>query len=301
MKLEVAIGKTKLRGPLIGASGLFGYGMEYGDVLDYSCFGAIAVKTVTLDPREGNRPPRIADVGCGILNSIGLENVGSSRFFGEVLPAIDIPCGLFVSIGGNDVDEYRRLAGMVAGCEKAEAIEVNISCPNVKEGGIAFGRNPESTHRVIAAVRAEIGMTVIAKVPPMISGIETICLAACDAGADALTVANTYPAMLIDIERRGPVLGAVSGGLSGKAIKAMSMLLVWKASRTVSVPIIASGGIETAADAVEYMLAGASALEIGSVILKDLKAPAAILDGIKAYMHRNGYQTLADLTGKANG
>jgi dihydroorotate dehydrogenase (NAD+) catalytic subunit len=300
VNIEFRIGKTSLETPLIGASGLFGYGTEYEGLVDYSCFGAVVAKTVTPEPREGNCPERIADVGCGIINSIGLENVGGPAFFGEVLPAIDIPCGLFVSIGGATVDDYRRLAAMAGDRDKVDAIEVNISCPNVKEGGIAFGSDPKSTHRVISAVRAETRLPLVAKVPPAVTGIEEICLEACEAGVDALTVANTYPAMSIDTDRSKPRLGAVSGGLSGRAIKPMTMLLVWKVSQAVDVPVIASGGIETAGDAIEYVLAGASAFEIGSVILRDLAAPSSVIEGLKSYMRSRGYDTLADFRGKAN-
>lgn len=299
MNLEFRIAKAGFSSPIIGASGLFGYGAEFEDVLDYAAFGAIVTKTVTLKPREGNPPPRIVDVGCGIINSIGLENVGSEVFLGEILPEIDIPCGLIVSMGGSTVDEYGELARLIGGSPKVDALEVNISCPNVREGGIAFGSNPETTRTVIAAVRAGTDQPVIAKVPPLVSGIEEVCLAACDAGADAVTVANTYPALAIDVDRGRPVLGGVSGGLSGGAIKPISLLLVWKVAGAVDVPVIGAGGIESAADALEYMLAGATAFQIGSVILRDLQSPSDILEGLKAHMRDNRYRSLTDLVGRA--
>lgn len=299
MNLEFRIAKAGFSSPIIGASGLFGYGAEFEDVLDYTAFGAIVTKTVTLKPREGNPPPRIVDVGCGIINSIGLENVGSEVFLGEILPEIDIPCGLIVSMGGSTVDEYGELARLIGGSPKVDALEVNISCPNVREGGIAFGSNPETTRTVIAAVRAGTDQPVIAKVPPLVSGIEEVCLAACDAGADAVTVANTYPALAIDVDRGRPVLGGVSGGLSGGAIKPISLLLVWKVAGAVDVPVIGAGGIESAADALEYMLAGATAFQIGSVILRDLQSPSDILEGLKAHMRDNRYRSLTDLVGRA--
>jgi dihydroorotate dehydrogenase (NAD+) catalytic subunit len=299
VNLEFGIAKARFSSPVIGASGLFGYGSEFGDVLDYNAFGAIVTKTVTLRPREGNPPPRIVDVGCGIINSIGLENVGSEVFLGEILPEIDVPCGLIVSIGGSTVDEYGELARLIGGSPKVDALEVNVSCPNVREGGITFGSNPETTRAVIAAVRAGTDQPVIAKLPPLVSGIEEVCLAACDAGADAVTVANTYPALAIDIDRCTPVLGGVSGGLSGGAIKPISLLLVWKVARAVDVPVIGAGGIESAADALEYMLAGAAAFQIGSVILRDLQSPSDILEGLKAHMQDNRYRSLSDLVGRA--
>ncbi len=329
MNLGVKIGRVDLASPLIGASGLFGYGTEHEGLLDYASFGAIVTKTVTLAPREGNPPPRLVDVGSGIINSIGLENVGVEAFMADHLPGLDLPCKVFVSIGGAEVDEYARLASMLDalgrrevpnrsdapgrsnapdgsdapnrsdGSGRIDALEVNISCPNVKKGGIAFGQDPFSTRQVVSAVREATRYPVIVKVPPLISGIEQVCRAACDAGADALTVANTYPAMAIDIDRARPVLGALSGGLSGGAIKPVSLLLVWKAARCVDVPILAGGGIETARDAIEYILAGAHALQIGSVILKCTGAPASIMAGIEDYMKTHGYGSIGDFRGKA--
>lgn len=311
MKLGVRMGRVDLATPLIGASGLFGYGTEHEGLLDYAGFGAIVTKTITLAPREGNPPPRLVDAGSGIINSIGLENVGAETFMTECLPGLDLPCKVFVSIGGAEVDEYARLASMlgapgardgsagIEGSERIDALEVNISCPNVTRGGIAFGQDPDSTRQVVSAVRHATWLPLIVKLPPLISGIEQVCRAACEAGADALTIANTYPAMAIDIDRARPVLGALSGGLSGGAIKPVSLLLVWKVARCVDVPVLAGGGIETARDAIEYILAGAHALQIGSVILKDYGAPAAILAGLRAYMKKHGYEGIDDFRGKA--
>ena len=302
MNLGVKTGRLDLASPLIGASGLFGYGTEHQGLLDYASFGAIVTKTITLAPREGNPPPRIVDVGSGIINSIGLENVGADAFMTECLPGLDLPCKVFVSIGGARVEEYAKLASMldaVAGEGEAGAIEVNISCPNVKQGGIAFGQDAGSAREVVSAVRNATRLPLIVKVPPLISGIEKVCRAACDAGADALTVANTYPAMAIDIDRARPVLGALSGGLSGGAIRPVSLFLVWKAARSVDVPVLGGGGIETARDAIEYILAGAHALQIGSVILKDTGAPAEILAGLKRYMKKHGYRSIDDFRGRA--
>jgi dihydroorotate dehydrogenase (NAD+) catalytic subunit len=322
MNLGIKTGRLDLASPLIGASGLFGYGTEHVGLLDYASFGAIVTKTITLAPREGNPPPRLVDVGSGIINSIGLENVGADAFMAEHLPGLDLPCKVFVSIGGAKVEEYARLASMLdaaaggaaagdavagagagsgreAGHSMFDAIEVNISCPNVKQGGIAFGQDAGSAREVVSAVRETTRLPLIVKVPPLISGIEKVCGSACDAGADALTVANTYPAMAIDIERARPVLGAVSGGLSGRAIKPVSLLLVYKAALSADVPVLAGGGIETVPDAIEYILAGAHALQIGSVILKDTRAPAEILAGLRRYMKKHGYRSIDDFRGKA--
>jgi dihydroorotate dehydrogenase (NAD+) catalytic subunit len=299
MNPGVKIGKIDLASPLVGASGLFGYGTEYEGLLDYSSFGAIVTKTVTLAPREGNPPPRLVDVDSGIINSIGLENVGSEAFIADHLKTLDLPCKLLVSIGGATVDEYAKMAAMLDDAGGIDALEVNISCPNVKRGGIAFGSNPNSTRQVVSAVREATLLPVIVKVPPLISGIEQVCRAACDSGADALTVANTYPAMAIDIERARPVLGALSGGLSGRAIKPVSLMLVWKAVQCVDVPVLAGGGIETARDAIEYILAGAQALQIGSVVLKDIEAPKSIVAGIVDYMKAHGHERISDFRGRA--
>jgi dihydroorotate dehydrogenase (NAD+) catalytic subunit len=299
MKLEVRIGNLELATPLIGASGIFGYGLEHGDLLDYDRFGAVVTKTITLGPRDGNPPPRIVDVGCGIINSIGLENVGSAVFLSEKLPQIDLPCKVFVSIGGDTIDQYGRLAGLLAGAAGIDALELNVSCPNVDRGGIAFGRDADSTGRVVRAVRSETELAILVKLPPLISGIEGVCQAAVENGADALTIANTYPAMAIDRDSGRPVMGGISGGLSGGAIKHVSLLLVYKVAGIVGVPVVGSGGIESPDDAIEYILAGASAFQIGSCVLRDTEAPARIIDGLLDYMRSKDYAGIDDFRGRA--
>jgi dihydroorotate dehydrogenase (NAD+) catalytic subunit len=299
VNLEARIGGITLATPLIGASGLFGYGDEYKGLVDFAAMGAVITKTITPEPREGNPPPRLIDLDCGILNSIGLENIGLRAFKRSRLPQVDIPCKLIVSIGGATVDGYARMAAELDGLERVEGIEVNISCPNVKEGGMAFGSDPESTRRVVEAVRRKTGLTLLVKVPPLIWGIEEVCRSAIEAGADALAVANTYPAMAIDPLCGRPLLGAATGGLSGRAIKPISLLLVWRAAKAFDVPVVGGGGIEQPEDAVEYMLAGACALQIGSVIFKDFKAPSRILDGVREHMKRKGYKSLDDFRGRS--
>lgn len=299
MNLKVKIGDLELATPVIGASGLFGYGDEYEGLLDFASMGAIVTKTITLEPREGNPPPRMVDAGSGIINSIGLENIGLRAFLEERLPGLDIPCKLLVSIGGATVDEYRRLAGRLDGVAPISAVEVNISCPNVEEGGMAFGSDPASTRRVVEGVKGETGLPVLAKVPPIIWGLEDVCGAAVEAGADALTVANTYPAIAIDPDRERPVLGGVTGGLSGGAVKAVSLLLVWRAAAVFDVPVVGVGGIERPGDAIEYILAGASAIQVGSAVLKDHRTPSRIVEGIGRYMEDKGYTGLDDFRGKA--
>jgi dihydroorotate dehydrogenase (NAD+) catalytic subunit len=297
--LRVTLGRLELETPLIGASGTFGYGLEYGGLVDWRAYGAVVAKTVTLRPRDGNPPPRLADLGDGILNSIGLENVGCEAFIREKLPKIKLPCKLVASIAGESVDEYRQAARLVGAEHRIAAIEINVSCPNVARGGQAIGRDPDATREVVAAVKAETGLPVFPKLPPVLAGIERIAEAASAGGADALVVANTYPGMSIDIDRERPLVGNVSGGVSGRAIRPLTVLLVWKVAGAVGVPVVASGGIELAEDAIEYILAGASAFEIGSVVLRELDAASRIVAGIRAFMERKGYSRIDDFRGRA--
>jgi len=300
MNLELSIGGLKLSTPLIAASGLFGYGDGYCGLVEMSSFGAVVTKTITRQKRDGNPPPRLVDFECGLINSIGLENVGVDRFLDEVLPELEIGTRLIVSIGGSEIEEYAEIARRLSRSEGIDAVEVNISCPNIRKGGIAFGSDADVTGEVIGDVRSQTNHLLIAKLPPLIVGIEEIAVAAQEAGADAITIANTYPAMSIDIESERPMLGAITGGLSGRAIKPMTLRLVWTAFTKLNIPIIASGGIENATDCVEYMLAGASAVEIGSVILRDLNAPKAIVEGLKDFMVQHGYEDISQLIGRAH-
>jgi dihydroorotate dehydrogenase (NAD+) catalytic subunit len=299
MSLETRVGKLKLASPMIGASGLFGFGDEYADVIDLSLFGAVVTKTITARPREGNPPPRVVDLGHGMINSIGLENPGIDWFVSERLDDIDIPCALFVSVGGDTVDDYKSVASRLAGKANIAALEVNISCPNVKKGGISFGRDPESTTAVMKAVRGETDLPLIAKLPPLPARIEEVAAAAAAAGADVLAVSNTLPSISIDIESERPRLGGKTGGLSGPPLKPVSLFLVYKLAASVEVPIIGIGGIETSGDAIEYILAGASAFEIGSVVFKWLNAPSDIVMGLEEYMDHKGYKKIEDFRGNA--
>lgn len=297
--ISVDICGIKLETPLIGASGLFGYGDEYGEIVDLGVLGAVTTKTITLEPRHGNPPPRLFDLGFGIINSIGLENVGAKRFVQEVLPSLSLPCKLIVSIGGSDPDDYGKVAEMLEKANRVDAIEVNISCPNIREGGIAFGSNPVLTSEVISIVRSQTSRPLIAKLPPLIVGIEDVARSAVQAGADALVIANTYPSMVIDLTSERPLLGGGSGGLSGRAIKPITLNLVWKVTDVIAKPVIASGGIETGSDCLEYLLAGATALEVGSVIMRDLDAPRQMIKQIKEYLARHNFSQLTQIVGKA--
>ncbi len=299
MSIEVDVGGLKLGSPMIGASGLWGFGDEYADLIDLTRFGAIVTKTITARPREGNAPPRVVDLGYGLINSIGLENPGIDRFVGETLAAIDVPCDIIVSIGGETVGDYASVASRLAGEGGVAALEVNISCPNVAKGGIAFGRDPEATAAVMEAVRAETDLPLIAKLPPLPGCVEEVARAAEAEGADALAVSNTLPAMSIDIESGRPRLGGRTGGLSGPALKPVALFLVHRLAAVVGVPLIGVGGIETSADAIEYILAGATAFEVGSVVFKWLNAPSDIVMGLEEYMARKGYGSIEEFRGRA--
>ena len=299
MTLGVRIAGLELKTPLVGASGLFGYGSAYGNLVDYAAFGAIVAKTITLNPREGNGPPRVADVGSGILNSIGLENVGSEAFVREELPRVALPCKLIASIGGETVDEYAKVASVLKGAPGIDAIEINVSCPNVTKGCLAFGKDAVTAREVVRSVRGETALPLLVKLPPLVVGIEDVACAACEGGADALVVANNLPGMAIDLATERPALGGLWGGYSGRAVRPVSLLLVWKVAGCVDVPVVATGGIETAEDAVEFILAGASAFEIGSVMLKDLGSPAKIVGGLLGFMKARGYEKIEDFRGKA--
>jgi dihydroorotate dehydrogenase (NAD+) catalytic subunit len=284
---------------MIGASGLFGFGDEYARMLDLSSFGAIVTKTITARPREGNPTPRIVDLGHGVINSIGLENPGIDWFAGECVDNIDIPCELIVSVGGDTVEDYSTVAARLDGRANVAALEVNISCPNVAKGGIAFGRYPDSTAAVLEAVRGETGLPLIAKLPPLPGCINDVAAAAIEAGADALAVSNTLPSISIDIDSQRPRLGGRTGGLSGPPLKPVALCLVYRLAALVDVPIVGIGGIETSGDAIEYILAGATAFEIGSVIFKWLNAPSDIVMGIEEYMEERDYSRIEDFRGNA--
>ena len=299
MSLEVSIGGLRLASPMIGASGLFGFGDEYAEILDLSLFGAVVTKTITARPREGNPPPRVVDLGHGVINSIGLENPGIDWFADERVDGVELPCALIVSIGGDTVEDYGTVAARLDGKANIAALEVNISCPNVAKGGIAFGRDPESTAAVLKAVRGQTGLPVIAKLPPLPGSIEEVARAAVAAGADALAVSNTLPSISIDIDSQRPRLGGGTGGLSGPPLKPVALFLVYRLAPAVDVPIIGIGGIETSGDAIEFMLAGASAFEVGSVMFKWIHAPSDIVMGIEEYMEERGYESIDDFRGNA--
>jgi len=287
--------------PVIAASGTFGYGTEYSHLFDIQRLGAIVCKGTTLEPRPGNPQPRIAETPCGILNSIGLQNIGVKALLAEKAPiwaTWKVP--VIVNIAGNSVEEYARLAEELDGVRGISGIEVNISCPNVKAGCIEFGADPSSAAMVTAAVRQATSLPVWVKLTPNTADIVSIALAVADAGADGIVLINTLKGMAIDIKTRRPVLGNITGGLSGPAIKPVALRMVYEVAGALSeIPIIGSGGITTAQDALEFFMAGASAVQIGTANLIDPRAPIAILNGICDFMEKEHISNISELIGVA--
>jgi dihydroorotate dehydrogenase (NAD+) catalytic subunit len=298
MDLSVSIGSLTLPNPLIAASGCFGYGLEYSGVVDLSALGGVAVKGLFLEPREGHAPPRIVETPSGMLNAIGLQGIGIHRFVREVLPELrDRRAIVFVNICGTTVDEYVELSRILSDQEGVAAIELNISCPNIKEGGITFGCSLTGTHQVVGAVRRVTKLPVIPKLTPNVTDVASFAKAAEEAGADAVSLVNTFLAMAIDVETRRPKLTNIVGGLSGPAIRPIAVRMVYECRQLVKIPIIGMGGIATAADVLEFMIAGATAVQVGTANFVDPFIWSKLLGGITDYMGRHKLSRLADLTG----
>lgn len=298
MKTEVRIGEIVLSRPVIVASGTFGYGEEYCQLLDYSKIGAIVTKGITLRPREGNPPPRIAETPAGMLNSIGLQNPGVEAFVTEKLPFFrknKIPC--IVNVAGSSVEENVEIVRILDGEQDVAGIELNVSCPNVKRGGMAFGKNADLLREVVSEVRKATSKTLVTKLSPNVTDIAEMAKVAVNAGSDSLSLINTIVGMAIDIEERKPVLGGITGGLSGPAIKPIAVRMVWEVCREVDVPVIGMGGITTASDAVEFFIAGAAAVAVGTATFYHPDAAATISDGIAEYMSAHGIEDIHDLIG----
>jgi dihydroorotate dehydrogenase (NAD+) catalytic subunit len=298
--LKVSIGSLRLRNPVMTASGTFGYGEEYSSLVNLHRLGAIIVKGISLLPRQGNPPPRIAETACGMLNAIGLENVGLENFLAKKLPFLrGINTPLIVNILGDTVDDYRELAARLNEEEKVAALEVNISCPNVKQGGVAFGTDPGMAHAVTKGVRQHFSRPVIVKLSPNVTDITGIARAAEEAGADAVSLINTVLGMAIDIKSCQPKLANIFGGLSGPAIKPIGLRMVWQVAECVSIPIIGIGGITTTEDAIEYILAGACAVQVGTTNFINPRATEEIIQGIGAFLVENKMASIQDLIGRA--
>jgi dihydroorotate dehydrogenase (NAD+) catalytic subunit len=296
--LQVSIGGLTLRNPVCTASGTFGYGREFASLVDLDRLGAIIVKGISLSPRPGNPPPRIFETACGMLNAIGLENVGVERFISDKLPFLrQFSTPVIVNILGDSVEDYARLAGRLAEVEGIAALEVNISCPNVKKGGVAFGTVPEMAAAVTSAVRQATHLPVIVKLSPNVTDITVIARAVADAGADALSLINTLLGMAIDIRTRKPRLANIVGGLSGPAIKPVALRMVWQVARAVSIPVIGIGGITTAEDALEFIIAGATAIQVGTANFYQPTATEEIVTGLAAYLQGQGLTSIRQMIG----
>ncbi|MDP3787495.1 MAG: dihydroorotate dehydrogenase [Candidatus Omnitrophota bacterium] len=295
--LKVKIGRLELKNPVMVASGTFGSGEEYKDLLDLNKIGAIVTKSITLKARKGNPPPRIVETPSGMLNSIGLQNDGVEAFIKEKIPFLKtIRSAVIVSIAAHSVNDYVKLAERLDDIKRVDALEINISCPNVK-GGLEFSREPVSAFEVVNAVRRKTKKTVIAKLSPNVTDIATIAAAAEDAGADAVSLVNTFTGMAVDIDTKRPVLGNIVGGLSGPAIKPIALRMVWEVFKKVRIPVIGMGGIMDSDDALEFIIAGASAVEIGTANFVNPKAAVEVIDGIERYMRQGRIKNMKELIG----
>ena len=296
--LSVNIGQLSMKNPVMTASGTFGYGLEFADFIDLSRLGGIIVKGTTLKPREGNPYPRMAETPSGMINAVGLQNKGVDYFIEHIYPQIkDIDTQILVNVSGSTIDDYAETARRLASLSKIEAIELNISCPNVKEGGMAFGTSCQSAASVVKAVRAAYPGTLIVKLSPNVTDITEIARAVEAEGADAVSLINTVLGMAIDAERQRPVVSTVTGGLSGPCVKPIALRMVWQVFHTVQIPIVGLGGIMNATDAVEFLLAGARAIEIGTANFIDPQVTLKVIDGIDNYLDRHGCRSVDEIIG----
>jgi dihydroorotate dehydrogenase (NAD+) catalytic subunit len=298
MDLSLQIGSLRLKNPLIAASGCFGYGVEYADVVDLSALGAIVSKGLFLAAREGHPPPRIVETPSGMLNAIGLQGIGAQRFIREKMPELRARgATVIVNVCGTTIDEYVEVSRMMADTEGVGAIELNISCPNIKEGGIQFGCSLNGTFDVVNAVRRVAAIPVIPKLTPNVTDVASFARAAEDAGADAVSLVNTFLAMVIDVETRRPRLSNGVGGLSGPAIRPIAIRMVHECRQTVKIPVIGMGGIADARDALEFMIAGANAVQVGTANFVDPFIWTKLLDGMGDYGRRHNIERLSDIVG----
>ena len=298
VNLNVDIAGIKMKNPVVVASGTFGYGEEYSQLMDLSQLGAIVAKSITISPKAGNAPPRIIETPAGMLNAIGLQNVGLKSFILEKMPFLrDIGIPIIVSISGEGVEEYKELSKNLNEVDGVAGLEVNISCPNVAKGGMAFGSDSSSTFSLVKAIRKSTRLPLIVKLSPNVTNIVEIARAAEEAGADALSLINTLLGMVIDVYTRKPKLGNVTGGLSGPAIRPVAVRMVWQAAKAVNLPIIGMGGIMTAVDALEFIIAGANAVSVGTANFVNPLTGLEIISGIKDFMIQNNIQNIKHLVG----
>ena len=296
--LSVNIGKLNMANPVMTASGTFGYGLEFEDFVDLEKIGGIIVKGTTLHHREGNPYPRMAETPMGMLNAVGLQNKGVHYFVENIYPKIkDIKTNMIVNVSGSQIEDYAETARIINELENIPAIELNISCPNVKQGGMAFGVTAKGATEVVKAVRDVYSKTLIVKLSPNVTDITEIARAAEGAGADSVSLINTLLGMAIDAEKRKPVLSTVTGGMSGAAVKPIALRMVWQVAKAVKIPVIGLGGIMNWKDAVEFMLAGATAIQIGTANFIDPAITVKVAEGINDYLDRHGYSSVRDIIG----
>jgi len=296
--LSVRIGSLTLANPLIAASGCFGYGVEYADIIDLSLLGGVAVKGLFLTERQGHPPERIVETPAGMLNAIGLQGIGVHRFIKEKLPELrQRRATVIVNICGSTLDEYVELARILSDADGVAALELNISCPNIKEGGITFGCSLNGTFDVVSAVRKVTRLPVIPKLTPNVTDVASFARASEEGGADAVSLVNTFLAMAIDVETRRPRLSNIVGGLSGPAIRPIAVRMVYECRRAVKIPVVGMGGIASARDALEFMIAGATAVQVGTANFVDPFIWTKLLDGIREYLERHAIPRVSDLTG----
>lgn len=299
--LGVKIGSLELANPVMTASGTFGYAKEFEHLVNLHRLGAIIVKGISLSPRAGNPPPRIVETACGMLNAIGLQNVGVDRFISEKMPYLEnLLVPVIVNILGDSIGEYEEITARLADVPGVAGIEVNISCPNVKKGGVAFGTDPQMAAAVTAAVKKRAKVPVLVKLSPNVTDITVIARAVADGGADGVSLINTLIGMAIDLKSRRPALANVIGGLSGPAIKPVALRMVYQVAQAISLPIVGIGGIETAEDALEFMLAGATAVQIGTANFSNPRASEEVVEGIAAYADGQKLSSIRSIIGGAH-
>ena len=298
VQLNTKIGSLELKNPVMTASGTFGYGTEYADFMDIERLGAIIVKGTTLNPRQGNPYPRMAETPSGMLNAVGLQNKGVDYFVDHIYPEVrKIQTNIIVNVSGSCIDDYVQTASIINTLDDIPAIELNISCPNVKQGGMAFGVKPESATQVVSAVRKAYDKTLIVKLSPNVTDITEIARAVEGAGADSVSLINTMLGMAIDAEKRKPILSTITGGMSGPAVKPVALRMVWQTAKAVKIPVIGLGGICSATDAIEFLLAGASAIQIGTANFIDPSISEKVIDGIADYLERHHFTGVQNIIG----
>ncbi len=299
--LSVQIGSLRLKNPLMAASGCFGYGVEYADLIDLSTLGAVVSKGLFLNAREGHPAPRIVETPAGMINAIGLQGIGAKRFVAEKLPELRARrATVIVNVCGTTIDEYAEVSRIVGDADGVHGIELNISCPNIKEGGIQFGCSLMGTHDVVAAVRKVTSLPIIPKLTPNVTDVASFARASEDAGADAVSLVNTFLALALDVETRRPKISNGMGGLSGPAIRPIAVRMVYECQQMVKIPVIGMGGITDARDALEFIIAGATAVQIGTANFVDPLIWAKLTDGITSYLTRHRIPRVTDLVGTAN-